>query len=205
MPGPGRRRPREVEPTTTLRAPIAPEDVAPLRIGDEVYLDGSIFVLRDATHHRIFDEHVPVPTSLKGQVVLHGAPSVQTVDGKLTIVSLGPTTSMRVERYTPALVEELGVPVVIGKGGMGPGTTAAMQRAKAVYLALVGGTSALLTSQIEAVEERWWPDLLGESLWKLRVKQFGPAIVAIDSTGQNLFADIQGEARKRVAGIAASR
>jgi L(+)-tartrate dehydratase beta subunit len=170
-----------------------------------VYLDGSLFVLRDATHHRIFDERVSVPVSLKGQVVLHGAPSVQSVDGKLTIVSLGPTTSMRVERYTPALVEELGVPVVIGKGGMGAGTTAAMQRSKAVYLALVGGTSALLTSQIEAVEDRWWPDLLGESLWKLRVRDFGPAIVAIDTTGQNLFADIQGEARKRVPGIAAAR
>jgi L(+)-tartrate dehydratase beta subunit len=188
-----------------LRAPLSEADVAPLRVGDEVYLEGSVHVMRDATHHRLFDERAPLPTKLAGEIVLHGAPSVQEVDGELRIVSLGPTTSMRVERYTPALIEELGVRAVVGKGGMGPATAAAMSRSPAVYLALVGGTSALLSGQVEAIEARWWPDLLGESLWKIRVHEFGPAIVAIDPTGRNLFAEVQGAARGRLDGLLAPR
>jgi L(+)-tartrate dehydratase beta subunit len=94
------------------------------------------------------------------------------------------------------------VRAVIGKGGMGPATTAAMKERHAVYLALVGGSSALVTSQIEAVEDVWWPDLLGEALWKIRVKDLGPAIVAIDCRGNNLFQNVQRRAFEQLDGLA---
>jgi L(+)-tartrate dehydratase beta subunit len=186
-----------------LRAPLAEADVVDLRLGDEVYLDGTVHLLRDATHHRIFEEHVAPPVSLAGSVVLHAAPSFRQIGERYEILSVGATTSMRVDRYTPELVERYGVRAVVGKGGMGPATAAAMHRAKAVYLALVGGASALVTSQVEAVEGRWWPDLLGEALWQVRVKELGPAIVAIDTSGQNRFDEVQREARRRLDEIAA--
>jgi tartrate/fumarate subfamily iron-sulfur-dependent hydro-lyase beta chain len=182
----------------TLLPPLTDAVNRSLTLGEEVCVDGTIFILRDATHQRIFEEHVPPPTSLEGAIVLHGAPSFEKQGDRYTIVSLGPTTSMRVEKYTPGLIERYGVRGVIGKGGMGPATTAAMQQYNGVYLALVGGSSALVTSQVESVEEVWWPDLYGEALWKIRVKELGPAIVAIDCHGHNLFQNVQRAALDRL-------
>ncbi|MCI4323449.1 MAG: FumA C-terminus/TtdB family hydratase beta subunit [Thermoplasmata archaeon] len=189
----------------TLTPPLTDDVTTSLRVGDEVTLDGTIFILRDATHQRIFEEQIPPPPSLVGAVVIHGAPSFEKHGDRYTILSMGPTTSMRVEKYTPSLIEKYGVRAVVGKGGMGPGTTAAMKQFHAVYLALVGGSSALVTSQIEEVEELWWPDLYGEALWKIRVKGLGPALVAIDCQGNNLFQSVQGTALGRIDAILSGR
>jgi tartrate/fumarate subfamily iron-sulfur-dependent hydro-lyase beta chain len=182
----------------SLTPPLTDSATTSLQLGEQVCVDGTVYILRDATHQRIFDEKVPPPPSLEGAMVLHGAPSFEKQGDRYTIVSVGPTTSMRVEKYTPSLIERYGVRGIIGKGGMGPATAEAMHQHHAVYLALVGGSSALITSQIESVEDVWWPDLYGEALWKIRVKDLGPAVVAIDCHGNNLFENVQRRALDEV-------
>src|SRR6201999_3567195 len=111
---------------------------------------------------------------------------------------------MRMERFTRPLMERDGVRIVIGKGGMGPGTLAALRDLGGVYLAVVGGAAALETTWIEAIEDVDMDDLHPESLWKFRIKGFGPLMVAMDAHGGSLYDRIQGDAGARRAAILAS-
>jgi L(+)-tartrate dehydratase beta subunit len=105
------------------------------------------------------------------------------------------------DRFVPGLVEQYGVRAIVGKGGVLEGSIQAMQRAGAVYLAIVGGAAALETLQIEEIEQVWWEDLMPECLWKFRVKDFGPLIVAVDSHGNSLYRAIQERASARIAAL----
>jgi L(+)-tartrate dehydratase beta subunit len=98
------------------------------------------------------------------------------------------------DRFVPGLLEQYGVRAVVGKGGLLAGSVEAMQRFGAVYLAIVGGAAALETLQIEEIEQVWWEDLMPECLWKFRVKDFGPLIVAIDAHGNSLYKKVQDQA-----------
>jgi L(+)-tartrate dehydratase beta subunit len=163
-----------------------------LQLEDRVFLDGTLFGIRDATQQRIFDQGVPPPTDLTGAVCIHTAPGVRKrPDGTFEKVSIGTTTSTRMDRFVPDLLEQYGVRAVVGKGGLLPGSVEAMQRFGAVYLAIVGGAAALETLQIEEIEQVWWEDLMPECLWKFRVKDFGPLIVAIDAHGNSLYKNVQ--------------
>jgi L(+)-tartrate dehydratase beta subunit len=153
-----------------LNTPLSEADVRRLRLEDTVSIDGAIFGIRDATQIRIFDEHVPPPVDLTGAVCLHTAPGVRKrPDGTYEKLSIGTTTSTRMDRFVPGLLEEYGVRAIIGKGGLLEGSVTAMQRFGAVYLAIVGGAAALETLQIEEIEQVWWEDLMPECLWKFRV------------------------------------
>ena len=154
-----------------------------------------MFGIRDATQNRIFDEGVPPPADLTGAVCIHTAPGVRKLpDGRFEKVSIGTTTSTRMDRFVPGLLEQYGVRAVVGKGGLLAGSVEAMQRFGAVYLAIVGGAAALETLQIEEIEQVWWEDLMPECLWKFRVKNFGPLIVAIDAHGNSLYKKVQEQA-----------
>ena len=170
-----------------------------LNVGDEVFVTGKIHVLRDATHKRIFEENRKPPVSLKGTIVFHAAPSYRKENNTYKIISIGSTTSMRMEKYTPRLIKEYGVKAIIGKGGMGRETTRAMREHGAVYLLYPGGCSALATSFIKRVEKVYWEDLYGEALWEIFVEDFGPMIVGIDSHGNNIFDQVSIDARKRAS------
>jgi len=105
------------------------------------------------------------------------------------------------DRFVPGLVETYGVRAIVGKGGLLEDSVAAMQRLGAAYLAIVGGAAALETLQIEEIEQVWWEDLMPECLWKFRVKDFGPLIVAIDAHGNSLYRKIQDRAAARIAAL----
>jgi L(+)-tartrate dehydratase beta subunit len=185
-----------------LVTPLREPDVRQLRLEDTVSIDGTIFGLRDATQIRIFDEGITPPADLRGGVCLHTAPGVRKLpDGRYEKICIGTTTSTRMDRFVPGLVEQYGARAIIGKGGVLEGSVQAMQRSGAVYLAIVGGAAALETLQIEEIEEVWWEDLMPECLWKFRVKDFGPLIVAIDSHGNSHYRAIQERASARIAAM----
>jgi L(+)-tartrate dehydratase beta subunit len=185
-----------------LRTPLNEADVRQLHVEDTVSIDGTIFGIRDATQIRIFDEGIAPPADLSGGVCLHTAPGVRRLaDGRYEKICIGTTTSTRMDRFVPGLVEQYGVRAIVGKGGVLEGSVQAMQKAGAVYLAIVGGAAALETLQIEEIEQVWWEDLMPECLWKFRVKDFGPLIVAIDSHGMSHYRAVQERAAARIAAM----
>lgn len=178
--------------------PLNEDDVRKLRVGDTVTINGVIFGIRDATQIRIFDQGVKPPVDLKGSVCLHTAPNVKKEGNRYLPISVGTTTSTRMDRFTPGLLRDYGVRAIIGKGGLLEGSVRAMEEIGGCYLAIVGGAAALETTQIEAIEDVYWEDLMPECIWKFRVKAFGPLTVAIDSYGGNLYSQVKDEARRRM-------
>jgi len=185
-----------------LRAPLDEATVRRLQLEDHVYLDGALFGIRDATQRRIFDEVVAPPADLTGGVCIHTAPGVKKrPDGRYEKISIGTTTSPRMDRFVPGLLNQYGVRAVVGKGGLLQPSVDAMKEFGAVYLAIVGGAAALETMQIEEIEEVWWEDLMPECLWKFRVRDFGPLIVAIDAHGKSLYQKVQEQAAARIKAL----
>ena len=182
-----------------LQTPLSEADVRKLKLEDTVYIDGHIYGIRDATQIRIFDEGVAQPTDLTGAVCIHTAPGVKKLpNGKYEKVCIGTTTSTRMNRFYPPLIKEYGVRAMVGKGGFLQDTVDKMKEYGGVYLAIVGGAAAIETTQIEEIEEVWWEDLMPECLWKFRVKNFGPLIVAIDAHGNSLYKDVKAKAAERI-------
>lgn len=184
-----------------LKTPFTEQDIRNLRVGDIVHFDGTLFGIRDLTQIYMFDQDHEPPVSLAGMPCIHTAPSLRKTGDRWEPVCVGTTTSGRMDRFTPALIERYGVRAVIGKGGLYEGSHAAMQKCGAVYLAIVGGAASLETQQIEAVEAVYWEHLHPEALYQFRVKDFGPLTVAMDSHGGHLYADVRAEAGRRLPEI----
>lgn len=194
----------------TLTTPVTEAAVRALRAGDMVTLEGTLFGIRDATLIHLFDRGRTTRFDLAGHAVLHTAPNVRKVERSPEFpagyapVCIGTTTSMRMERFTRPLMERCGARIIVGKGGMGEGSLAAFRELGGVYLAIIGGVAALETTWIEAIEDVDLDDLNPESLWKFRVKNFGPLLVAMDSHGGSLYTAVNQSARnKRAAALAA--
>ena len=186
----------------TLQTPLTESDVRGLKLEDTVHINGHIFGIRDATQIRIFDEGIAPPTDLTGSVCLHTAPNVKKLpNGKYEKISIGTTTSTRMNRFYPPLIQQYGVRAMVGKGGFLQDTVDKMKELGGVYLAIVGGAAAIETLQIEEIEEVWWEDLMPECLWKFRVKNFGPLIVAIDAHGNSLYKSIKDQAAAKIAAM----
>ncbi len=182
--------------------PTTEEAIRELRAGDSVTVDGHIIGIRDRTQMRIFDEGVAPPMDLSGAFLLHTAPNVRKLGpGRYEKMCIGTTTSARMVRFTEPLGRDYGVRAICGKGGLPDEAIEPMQRLGMVYFAIVGGAAALETTQIEAIEEVEWEDLMPECLWKFRVKDFGPLTVGIDSHGGSLYHDVQAEAHRRLEDI----
>jgi len=184
-----------------LKTPIASDEIRSLRVGDVIYITGTLVTARDRAHKRMVDQiksGKPLPVDLRGIPVYHCGPIVRRTSRGWTVVSAGPTTSMRMEPYEGYIIRRLGVPMVIGKGGMGEETTRAMKEFGAVYGAFTGGAGALAATLIERVVGVEWLDLgMPEALWIFEVEDFGPLVVAIDSHGNNLFMEVRREAGRR--------
>jgi fumarate hydratase subunit beta len=169
-----------------VRAPLTDEDVAQLRVGDHVKFFGTIYTSRDAAHKRIIaaiDEGEPLPYELPGQVIYYVGPTPAR-PGRV-VGSAGPTTAMRLDPYTPPLLER-GLKAIIGKGGRGSEVKKALQQHKAVYLIAIGGAGALLSKTIKQLDVIAYEDLGTESVKKLEVDGF-PAIVCCDMYGGDLL------------------
>jgi L(+)-tartrate dehydratase beta subunit len=190
--------------------PITEAQARALKVGDTVTLEKTLFGIRDATLIAMFDRGRATRFDLKGHAVIHTAPNVRKVDPRpgnscgYEPLCIGTTTSMRMERFTKPLMEKNGVRLIIGKGGMGPATLEAFKQIGGAYLAVVGGAAALETTWIPEIEDVDMDDLHPESLWKFRIKGFGPLLVTMDSHGGSLHAQVNAEAAARRAAVLAS-
>lgn len=174
--------------TVKLKPPLTDSDVSSLQIGDKVLIDGAIYTARDAAHKRLFeliDAKKDLPFPLKGQVIYYVGPTPPR-PGR-PIGAAGPTTSYRMDTYTPRLME-FGVKATIGKGPRAPAVIEAMKKFKAVYLVAIGGTGALLGRQVMKSEMVAFEDLGTEAIRRLTVRDF-PAVVANDVAGRDIFTE----------------
>ncbi|HVL34541.1 MAG TPA: fumarate hydratase C-terminal domain-containing protein [Burkholderiales bacterium] len=188
-----------------LAPPITEAQARALRVEDTVTLEGTLYGIRDATQIHLFDRGRRTRFDLSGHAVIHTAPNVRKVEKSAACptgyapVCIGTTTSDRMERFTRPLMREYGVRMVIGKGGLRSGSLEAFRDLGGVYLAIIGGTAALETTWVEAIEDVDLDELNPESLWKFRVRGFGPLLVAMDSHGESLYARVQDGAGARRA------
>ncbi len=172
-----------------LTTPIKDEDLESLNVGDVVYLTGRLVTCRDVAHRRLIEQGRELPVKLEGGAIFHAGPIVRKKDdGNFEMVSIGPTTSMRMEKFEREFIRQTGVKLIVGKGGMGPETAAGCQENKAVHAIFPGGCAVLAATQVEEIEGAEWQDLgMPETLWINRVKEFGPLIISIDTKGNNLI------------------
>ena len=169
-----------------LTTPVTREDLAPLKAGDTVLLSGVVYTARDAAHKRLIellDAGKPLPFPLEGSAIYYVGPTPER-PGQV-IGSAGPTTSGRMDAYSPRLLD-LGLTAMIGKGERSAAVVDAIVRNHAVYFCAVGGAGALIAERIEQAEEIAFQDLGCESVKRLTVRDL-PLVVAIDSAGRNLF------------------
>jgi fumarate hydratase class I len=178
-----------------LQAPITDAQVRSLKVGDVVLISGRMYTGRDAVHAHLM-KHDP-PVDLAGSVLYHCGPVVSKHGDGWKVLAAGPTTSIREEPYQAEILKRYGVRVVIGKGGMGPRTSAGLKESGAVYLNAVGGAAQFYAGCIERVDgvsllEFGTP----EAMWHLQVRDF-PAIVTMDAHGNSLHKDVE-EASGRI-------
>ena len=177
--------------------PMSDAEVRGLHVNDTVTLNGALFGIRDATQIHMFDRGRKTRFDLRGHAVLHTAPNVRKTASGYEPICVGTTTSDRMERFTRPLMREYGVRLVIGKGGLRDDSLKAFSEFGGAYLAIIGGTAALESTWIEAIEDVDLDDLNPESLWKFRVNGFGPLLVAMDSHGQSLYAQVKAAAQHK--------
>ena len=188
-----------------LTTPITELRVRALHIDDTVTLQGTLYGIRDATQIAMFDRGRATRFDLTGHAVIHTAPNVKKVAPSpqhptgYAPVCIGTTTSARMERFTRSLLTQCGVRLIIGKGGLGASSLAAFGDIGGAYLAITGGTAALETTWVEAIEDVDLDELNPESLWRFRIRDFGPLRVAMDSHGGSLYAAVDADARARRA------
>ena len=169
-----------------INTPIENETITNLNIGDSVFISGTIYVARDAAHKRMqemLDENKELPFELKNNIIYYMGPSPAR-EGR-PIGSAGPTTSGRMDKYAPTLLD-LGLKGMIGKGKRNQEVKDAVIRNKAIYFAAIGGAGALLSKAIQKSEVITFEDLGAEAILKLEVKDF-PVIVVMDSDGNDLY------------------
>jgi fumarate hydratase class I len=172
-----------------LTAPLTEEQVRALKVGDVVLIRGEVYTGRDAVHAHLMKN--PPPVDLNGAVLYHCGPVMMQNGGKWTVKAAGPTTSIREEPYQADVIKRYGVRAVIGKGGMGAKTSAALKDFGAVYLNAIGGAAQYYARTVNAVLDVNLLDFgVPEAMWHLRVDNF-PAIVTMDAHGNSLHADVE--------------
>ena len=187
--------------------PVSEAQARALRVEDTVALNGTLYGIRDATQIHMFDRGRKTRFDLAGHAVIHTAPNVRKVEKSAANpagyapLCIGTTTSERMERFTRPLMHQNGVRLVIGKGGLRESSAAAFVELGGAYLAIIGGTAALETTWVEAIEDVDLDDLNPESLWKFRVNGFGPLLVAMDSHGGSLYSRVRDAAQGRRAAV----
>ncbi|WEK53231.1 MAG: fumarate hydratase [Candidatus Cohnella colombiensis] len=171
-----------------LQMPLSEEDVRSLKVGDVVILNGEMHTGRDALHKHLIDHDAPI--DLNGGVIYHCGPVMTKDDEGWHVRAAGPTTSIREEPYQGDIMKKFGVRAVIGKGGMGPKTLAALQEHGGVYMNAVGGAAQYYAQCIKGVNGVDFMEFgIPEAMWHLQVEGFA-AIVTMDSHGNSLHADV---------------
>ncbi len=191
--------------TKKLATPLNEIDIRQLTVGDVIYLTGHIYTARDMAHLRIIDwiaEGKPLPKDFNGAAIFHAGPiALKNSDNKWELNVIGPTTSIRMEPYAD-LVGKLGVRAIIGKGGMGDDTLKAAQEYGYVYLQAAPGCAAKLAENVEKIEDVNWFEMgMPEAVWDLKVMEFGPLVVSMDTHGNSIYKDLKDKAYKKLDSI----
>ena len=178
-----------------LHTPLSEKEIRRLNIGDHIFISGTLITARDAAHKRLMEylaEKRKLPFSFEGSAIYHCGPLVRKVKDEWRVLAAGPTTSMRMEPFEAKVIEDLGVRLIIGKGGMGEKTKDAMKRYGAVYGAFTGGAAVLAAKHIKRIVGVEWLDLgMPEAVWIFEVNRFGPLIVGMDSHGRSLYEEVR--------------
>jgi len=178
-----------------LKTPVLEVELRKLNVGDVIYLSGTVITARDEAHVKaleLHDQGKKPPVDFRGVGVFHCGPIMRKNGKTWEVVAAGPTTSTRMELFEDKFIEAFRPAVIIGKGGMGEKTSKACQKFGCVYAAFTGGAALLAAKGIKKVKDVFWLEELGmpECLWVYGAENFGPLIVAIDSHGGNLTADV---------------
>lgn len=169
-----------------ITTPLTDEIISNLKSGDEVLISGTIYTARDAAHKKLIDSinsGESLPFDIKNTIIYYVGPSPKKPGD--VIGSAGPTTSYRMDAYTPTLLD-LGLKGMIGKGSRNKNVVESIKKNHAVYFAAIGGAGALISSTIKSSEVIAYEELGPEAVHKLTVKNF-PAIVVLDSSGNDLY------------------
>ncbi len=172
-----------------LVTPVSQEDLADIKIGDIIYLSGSLTTCRDVAHRRVVEEGREIPVDVRNNAILHAGPIIRPLENdKFEMVSVGPTTSMRMEKFEYEFVQTTGVRVIVGKGGMKENTARACKDFGAIHCVFPAGNAVVAATEVKEIMRAEWRDLgMPETLWNCDVEEFGPLIVSIDAQGRNYF------------------
>ena len=154
-----------------LVTPVSKEDLADIKIGDIVWLDGDLMTCRDVAHRRLVEYGRELPYDIRNKAIFHAGPIVR-----------------KIEKFEYEFTEQTGVRVIVGKGGMGPNTERACKDFGAIHCVFPAGCAVVAATEVQYIAEHHWDELgMPETLWCCKVKEFGPLIVSIDANGRNLF------------------
>jgi len=174
-----------------VSTPLLPDDIKRFRIGDILYLSGTIFTARDKAHQKLLmvKSKKDLPFAPSAMALYHCGPLMKKTPRGWQVVTAGPTTSSRMNPFEDTLIKKYGVRFIIGKGGMDEKTQDALAKYQAVYTAFTGGAGVVAADAVVSVPAVYWLDELGmtEAVWVFQVKNFGPLVVAMDCRGNSLY------------------
>lgn len=171
-----------------ITTPISLDSIRDLRIGDIIYLTGTLVTGRDDVHLRVVKENMVCPFDFDGMAIMHAGPIIKEGPEENTMIAIGPTSSIRMDEYAGDFIRMTGLKMMVGKGGMGVKTSNACKEFGAIHCMFPGGCAVIAASCVEKITNVYWRELgMPEALWEMKVKEFGPLIVTIDTTGGNLF------------------
>jgi tartrate/fumarate subfamily iron-sulfur-dependent hydro-lyase beta chain len=177
-----------------LQLPVNDAQVERLEIGDTVYLSGTVYTARDIAHLKIkqmLEKKETLPVEFAGKTIFHAGPVVRKVGDKWEMIVIGPTTSIRMEPYAK-MVGELGVKLIIGKGGMSQDSRAMFKKYKQAYLQAAPGCAVQLAAGVKKVSNGYWLENgMPEAMWVLEVENFGPFIVTMDVSGNSRYDNVK--------------
>jgi len=171
--------------------PLSVDEVKKLKVGDILYVTGTIFTARDEAHHKML-ESKKIPFDPSKMALFHCGPLMKKVNSKWQVVSAGPTTSSRMEIFEDRFLDKFHTRLIIGKGGMGERTKKALHKDICVYTSYTGGAGALAADKVEEVLGVYYLEEFGmpEAAWIFKVKDFGPLVVAMDSHNNSIYENI---------------
>jgi len=188
-----------------LRLPLTEKVVRKLKVGDTVFLSGTIITARDLAHKHLMHKDIPgLSPMLKSAVIYHCGPIVRKLETEYKFLAAGPTTSMREEPYMATLIKKYQLRGIIGKGGMGEDTLKALSQEGCVYFQAIGGTAALIASCVARVVKVFMLEEFGvpEALWVIEVERL-PLLVTMDTHKQSIHQTILEQSRQKRAGLLA--